>query len=562
MILEPSLRLLLVLKARGKIRKQVRRLRSPKGILLALVGVVLIGAWFGTLTLGWTIRSEPIPVEQRDLFARVAAMALMVMTVTASFNHRGVYMPAEELERLLAAPISRSSLIRYRLVASLGRYAFSGIVFGLVCIRQLPHAGFAFFGVLLFMLTLPIVGQFAALVAGGLELRFGRLMKRSRLRYLHLLVFGLLGIGFMVLMFGDEFAVQFSSLERLEGLTSVLLESSILRTLVSPFTPWAEMVTARTAGEFFPWFGICLALWALFFRITAAIPFDFRELTLETSADVARRIRRVQRTGFGASAGKASTSSFGRRIPWLFGRSPAGAMAWLKLAAIMRKTRGTVTISILIVALMTAASLLIFSKDTPKDILGGAFLVALLGTIYLCAGLRFDFRTDLDQMEAIKSWPISPRRAFLANLLPEVLLVSSLISAAIVIRIVVSGAFHAALLGLLAGIPFIALAWIALDNAVFLIAPVRNIAGQEGMLQHMGRSMVLVILRALFAGVVFGFAGTLGYLAWIFSDSSPEELRIAMVASVAAACLFVADCGLVYFGGWALRRFDVSSIPR
>ena len=561
MILAPSLRLLIRLKLRGKVRKQIRRMRNPKGIFLALVGAGLITLWFLTLSLGQTFQGGLFADGEQLELVPFVALALVLMTVTASFNHRGVYMPTAELERLLAAPISRAGLVRYRLVSSLGRYTFSGVVFGLVAMRQLPHPVYSFFGVLLFMLTLPIIGQLTSLVAGGLELRFGRIMKRSRVRYLHLLLFGLLGIAFVALTFGDELAAQFSSLEQLHGMTAGLQDSELMRALVAPLTPWTSLVTARSAADFFPWLGVCLASWLVLFEFTVRLPFDFRELSLETSADVARRIRRVQRTGFGASSGTATLASFGRRVPWLFGRSPAGAMAWLKLASILRKTRGTVTISILIVALMTAVSLLLFSEDTAKDILGGALLVTLLGTVYLCAGLRFDFRTDLDQMEAIKSWPISPRRAFLANLLPEVLLVSSLISTAIVIRIVVTGVFHPALLGLFAAIPLISLAWIALDNAVFLVAPVRNIAGQEGMLQHMGRSMVLVVLRVFLAFIVFGTAILLGYLVWLLSESAAEELRYVFVASTAAACLFVLNVTLVYVGGWALRRFDVSKIP-
>lgn len=562
MKLSPSLRLLLVLKARGKIRKQWRRLRTPMGIFLALVGSFLITVWLGTLAFGGILRGELFEPEQLQMLVPVGALTLVIMTATASFNHRGVYMPTEELERLLAGPVSRSDLIRYRLYAGLGRYLFSGVVFGLVCMHRLPHSGFAFFGVLLSMLTLPIIGQLTSLVAGGLELRFGRLMERSRLRYLHLILFGMLGISVVTFMFGDQFASQFASLKRLEGLLQTLQDSAFVHALTVPLTPWTRLVMSRTAAEFFPWFGICLASWFVLFELTVRMPFDFRELTLETSADVARRIRRVQRTGFGASASKANLGSFGRRVPWLFGRSPAGALAWVKLCSIMRKARGTVTVSILIIALMTAASLLLFSESTAKDTLGGALLLSILGTIYLCAGLRFDFRTDLDQMEAIKSWPISPRRAFFANLLPEVLLVSSLILSAIVIRVLLTGAFHPALLGLFAAIPLITLAWVSLDNAVFLVAPIRNIAGQEGMLQHMGRSMVLVILRFGLGILVFGIAILLGWLAWILSEDSPKELRYAFVASAAAACLFVLDFALIYVGGWALRRFDVSKIPR
>lgn len=561
-MMDPALRLLLGLKVKGKIRKQVRRLRSPKGIATACLGAVIIALWLGTLAFSSSFSQLEGETQHLNMIVHVGALALVTMTITTSLNHRGIYMPIDELELLLSAPVSRADLVRYRLLASLGRWTFSGVVFGLIAMRRLPHAGYGFFGVLLAMLTLPILGQFTSLMAGAIELKFGRVTKRSRFRYLHLLVVGIAGILFLAFVFGDAFVEQFSSLKGVGDVTEKLANSSFVRTLVYPLKPWTSLVMSRSAGEFFPCLGICLSAWIVAFELTCRLPFDFRELTLETSADVARRIRRVQRTGFGASAGKATLNSVGRRVPWIFGRNPIGAMAWIKLASILRKTRGTLTISILIVALMTVASLLLFDDSTTEDVLLGAILVALFGTIYLCAGLRFDFRTDLDQMEAIKCWPISPRRAFLANLLPQVILVSSLIITAILIRVLVTGGFHPALLGVFAALPLLTLAWIALDNAVFLFAPVRNVAGQEGMLQHMGRSMMLVLLRMVLGGVVFGVAAGLAAVIWLFTDDLNEDFRIALVVSTTATCLLLADVALVFVGGWAFRRFDVSRIPR
>ena len=237
-------------------------------------------------------------------------------------------------------------------------------------------------------------------------------------------------------------------------------------------------------------------------------------------------------------------------------------MAWIKLASILRKTRGTLTVSILIITLLTVASILLFDEGGIEDTIQGALLLALFGTIYLCAGLRFDFRSDLDRMEAIKSWPISASRAFLANLLPEVVLVSFMLALALVLRIVVTGGFHPALFAVFAGIPLVALSWIALDNAVFLFAPVRNVAGQEGMLQHMGRSMMLVFLRLFLAGSVAAISGGLGAGVWFATESMAHPIRVALVAVVVCAVLMIVNWGLVMVGGVALRRFDVSRIPR
>lgn len=559
MLLSPALSLLVRLKLRGSLRKQLRRLRTPKGVMFAVLGGAIVLMWFASLifgTMGGYFDPEELP-----LYVNVGAFAFLAMTITASFNHRGVYMPIEELERLLASPATRRDVLRYRLICSAGRYLFSGLVFGVITARRLPHP-LAFFGVLVCMLTLPLVGQLASLTFGALENRLGGWFKRRSLRYLHLLLLGILLILVMAFLFGDEFVAQFASLREIERSFSHLLASDAARITTLPLRPWTSMLLATGPAEFFPWFAFCVAFWFALFELVARFPADFRELSLETSADIARRIRRVQRGGFGASAGKATMRSFGKRVPWLFGRGPFGAMAWIKLASILRKTRGTLTVSILIITLLTVASILLFDGGGIDDTIQGALLLALFGTIYLCAGLRFDFRSDLDRMEAIKSWPISAPRAFLANLLPEVVLVSFMLAVAMVLRIVVTGGFHPALLAVFAGIPLVALAWVSLDNAVFLFAPVRNVAGQEGMLQHMGRSMVLVFLRLFLAASVGGVSAGLGIGVWVLAEGLDRSLRVALVALTVCAILVLVNWGLVWVGGVALRRFDVSRIPR
>ena len=82
------------------------------------------------------------------------------------------------------------------------------------------------------------------------------------------------------------------------------------------------------------------------------------------------------------------------------------------------------------------------------------------------------------------------------------------------------------------------------------------------MLQHMGRSMMLVFLRMVLAGVVLGAPILLGAVLWFSDADLSQNVRIAVVGAAAAACLLVADVALIFAGGWALRRFDVSQIPR
>jgi hypothetical protein len=203
--------------------------------------------------------------------------------------------------------------------------------------------------------------------------------------------------------------------------------------------------------------------------------------------------------------------------------------------------------------------------DAVHEVLVGAGLLSLVGTLYLCTGLRFDFRQDLEHMELVKSWPLAPSAIFLATILPEVALVSLLLFLGILARAVATGGYHWALFLIVGFQPLATLAWVALDNAVFLYAPVRYTPGQEGALQHMGRSILLMLLRVTLFTVVFFVTAVpiwivIGIYQWAHSDlfGFSFEGSLAAAAGISWLALCAIDGGLVLLGGRMLRRFDVA----
>ena len=100
----------------------------------------------------------------------------------------------------------------------------------------------------------------------------------------------------------------------------------------------------------------------------------------------------------------------------------------------------------------------------------------------------------------------------------------------------------------------------AIDNAVFLYAPIRYTPGQEGALHHAGRALLLMLLRlACFAGtsllILLGmlFAFLLQYLF----DLSERTFGILGLAFGLLALLGQV-AGLIALGGVLLARFDVA----
>lgn len=549
------------LKLRGALRKQVRRLDRPSNVLFAVVGLVLMALWLGVLALrGGGAPAELSPDQLRRAIT-TAALLLAAMTAFSSLAHRGLYLPAAEIELLLAAPVARADLVRYRVLSSSARALFGGVVLGLVAGRHMPHAGFGFAGAFLGALLLPVLGQGVSLLAGSAENRLSARLARLPMRWINLVFVVVLLFVFTTASGVWDLSSWMRELDLAERLRG-LIEHPLVGLLGLPFRPWARMMTASDALDFARWAALGLCLHALLFEAVARIPVDFRELSLSTSADVARRLRRFQKSGSGSASWEVSRGAAGRRVPWLFGRGPAGAIAWRKSAAILRKARGTLVVGAAIIGLLTALS-------TTVEHLGGTdegaryagpLLIAAVGTIYLCAGLRFDFREDLDQMEVIKSWPLAPWKLFLATILPQVAVVSAFIAAGIGVRGALTGDVHIAQLAIAGLVPLLVILWSSIDNALFLYAPIRYTAGQEGALHHAGRALLLMLLRLVcFAGTTcLILLGMLcAFLLQYLFDLSERTFGI-LGLTFGLLALLGQVAGLIALGGVLLARFDVA----
>jgi len=556
-----ALRLLARLRLRGALRRQLRRLRTPKGALLTLLGLGPIVAWLG-LVFASSLLGERRVVEPELLRTQVSLVALVLtlLSFSTALAHRGLFLPREEIERLFSAPVRRSELVRYRLLTNSVRSLLGGTIVGLIFMRAMPIPALAFVGIVLGMLTLPVLHQLVAILLGRLERRLARRLKRLG----SLGLYGLLALGVlvMVLVITD---VTLDDLPVVGRAYHVLVESNdgdvlahpLVALATAPFEPWARMIAATSPSAFLGWFAVCFAICILLAEVTARLPIDFRELSLETAASVAARIRRVRRGG-GAAAGRASRRTAGWRVPWLFGRRGAGAVAWRKTAAILRKAKGTLWVSTLVLGLVTFLSKAI--GGVHAQAFAGPLLIAGFGTLYLCAGLRFDFRDDLDRMETIKAWPVAQSRLFFAMLLPQVGLVSALLMAAVVLRALLAGTFHPVTVGVVGLLPLVVFAWVALDNAVYLFAPIRFVPGQEGALQNVGRGFLLMLFRMVLLAVA-GLVATAAVLAArLVAEILEWPHRAVVAASLAALWLTVlaVDGMLVWVGGKLLRQFDVA----
>jgi hypothetical protein len=566
----PALWLLQKRKLAGVFRKQVRRAKTLKGAMLALTGILVLGLWlasflFGTLARNVSGRTQPGAFQYSTDLVQVAIAALTMINILASLGFRGLFIPKEEIELLFSAPVSRADVVRYRLLVNFGRTLFGSLIFAAVATRSAPVPLYAFLGAFLAMQTIPVLGQSFSILAGDAENRFFAKAPRRLFK-----IAGIAGFFVFVMIAVALFATEKDSFRKFvqqlvnDGGTGVL-QLPVVKALTSFARPWALAITAQSAGQFLLWFGVSLAIWVAMFELAARLPVDFRELSLETSADWAKRLNRVRRGGGAASHAPVSKSTIGWNVPWVAGRGRFGALAWRKLASMVRKSRTALTVSIIILLVAGVGLPMLMqhgNRNNPEPFI--TIMITVVGMMYLCNGLRFDFREDLDKMEFLKTCPVSGWKIFVATLLPETLLVSLLIFLVHAIRYTVEGRLDPILFFIIPTTPLLTFIWIAVDNIAYLFAPVRPVAGQDTMLQNAGKAFIMMIVRMLAIALFIALAA-IPYISWKIvcsianihiSESWPAiDFAIALTGIPIA---FGEAAILAWVGGVMIRRFDVA----
>jgi hypothetical protein len=166
----------------------------------------------------------------------------------------------------------------------------------------------------------------------------------------------------------------------------------------------------------------------------------------------------------------------------------------------------------------------------------------------------------LTRMESLKSWPLSASRLFFATVLPQALIMTLLLIAGVLSRLALTGVYEPVLLKYIALIPAFVYAWVSLDNAVFLFFPVKFIPGQDGAVHHMGRSILLLLLRVILLtsfGVIL--AGTL-FLLSLLSDFMGMGAELVENVGFWLVLFGILVAGALFsrLGGLALSHYDVS----
>ena len=541
-LLPGSLRLLLWMHVRGFWRRLYRNARTPKGLVLTLVGVGLFILWFLPMLLSMRFRGGPSanPSILRD-WLPLGMLTLSVVTLLTTAGGRPVTFTPAETDFLFPGPYNRRQILMYRLVRSSFGTLIGAAFFSIGFSRQTSSffgtyvvATLAFLFLLFFSTAAAQVGQLLAekfsswwqrlvivvvAVALGLAGFFSAPMPAPSTRPM------------------EDFA---QAIKALEGVR----DSVVVRLATAPFEPFARAVAAPDLASRAAWCALSACVVVAMLAVCLRLDGDYLESSATAAIKKAEQVKKAMRSGVAFTPTKK-----GLRLPPLPHWGGAGAIVWRQGTTAVRSMR--IPLLIMGLAVVAMAPLMIAKgiKDPTGPMVGILVMITLLG-----GGLfRFDFRADVDRLDTLKMLPMSSRLLAAGQLATPVVMLMAFqwLVCGIVAALNPSRLGFALTLAVFT--PLVSIVFFAVENVAFLLVPNRVATATPGDLTAIARNALVFLAKFTALAAVLGVAGGVGFgVGWLTGVRSAGMVAGWIVA--AGACAAV-----VPVVAWAFDRLDLSS---
>jgi Putative ABC exporter len=538
--MDGALWLLLRLRLTGFLRRWGRSLRTMKGLLLALVGSLL----YLPMLLTTLIAPRVQLTAQIAMIRRYGALGLFgfcVLNLVLTSDERAVYFAPAEIEFLFSGPFRRRQLLFYKMVNGF----FSSVLVALLMTFFFAHHARsflpAFIGLFLMIEELVLLSMgFGLFVSTVGALAFNR---QRRIAFGALLV---LGIAALLPRSRDLFSG--GGLELLDRLE----RSPVLRVAAWPFRP---PVMAFTAEHLWPelagWSLQGVALLAGLAIGVLALDAEYYEATAAASTRIYDQARARMQGGTTARAYRTPIQL--PMLPWWGGVGPA---LWRQLASAVRFPGRFFTLLFLHLGPMLPMFLggVAWGGLTAAVSPGAVVVAAILATLSLAASMvtGFDFRSDLDRMDTLKSLPIPTAALVIAEIAVPTLMLTVAQGACLALLAGVHRDTPHLLEVLLFLPPYNALL-VEVEAILFLWFPNRIVPGSSMDFSMMGRQLLLMFTKLMVVGFTGGVAVGIGALCYGFVVPS---WPLALVLTWLFMAGFVA--AMVPLAVTAFQQFDVA----
>ncbi|MEP6994230.1 MAG: putative ABC exporter domain-containing protein [Acidobacteriota bacterium] len=412
---------------RNSLRRLARRLSQPRYAIGFALGVIYF-CWtfsrmrFGVPHPGATASLSPQALALALQFSSAAFAAVILMSWVLRRSKPDLALSEAEAQFFFSAPLSSRAVVHYALIRSQATLLLSSLVVAVFFRRGNPAQRVqTLLGAWILLSTLRL---------HWLGISFARASWSERGRTMRAWLATGAAIGLLALLFWtfvDAATAAFGwltshqgfSAEELQGAVSSGRLAGVARLILSPSRAVLAPLFAPTFAAFlFPLAIAAAVLAAHYFWVFHAAA-GYEEATLEGAV---RRAERRQRR----LAGRTRTVTASRRsraaVPFALdsrGR-PEVAIVWKNLISWSRIRLTRFGKGVLVVCALLFVLLRQFSAVVPA----ATGIAAAITIMFVCAVIaimlpvapRYDLRQDLDNLDVLRSWPLSPVRLVAAEL--------------------------------------------------------------------------------------------------------------------------------------------------
>ncbi len=542
-----ALWLLMRLRLRAWARRITRNLKTVKGIIFTVIfGLMVFGCV--VLQIVNAVVQKQAGVAPSDHIERygtlgLAAYCLLMIFGTGKQSPQVAFTPPE-VQFLFAGPFSRRQILSYRIISQFLMTIPISIFFALTMRMMVGTILGGWLALILTFLFLQLFGMAVGMIAATVgELTYSLARK--------LFLFSVL------VALGAAAVIAWRSAGGLEdplGTLEHLEKTDVVQYGLMPLRWFARATTAQHIdGNYFLNAGLALLVDLALLGVIFAVDAQYLEAAAANSEKLYARLERIRSGGI-SSAGPASTRPIRRRMPdpiWLGGIGP---VAWRQFVTALRSRRAFTILLIVTVISGIGPSIALMSNEKTSAALPWELAVlGLFMSLMMNQAMAFDFRSDVDRMEVLKSLPIPAWRIVVGQLIAPVVALS-------LYQIAVVAAVYFGLGKIKLMLPFvILLSWpinlllVSIDNLFFLLFPTRLKPQNPGDFSQAGRQMLLALGKVL--GMVVGLGIPAAFAGVTFSLSGRNWLMTILAAFIPAMISCCLPIPLVVL---AFRRYDVS----
>lgn len=540
--MNPALLILMRLQFRGLLRRLLRGARTVRGALFFALGLLIFAMWLVPVFIGGNI-AKADPDNVRAVMPLILLGVVLGSALTSAGDKAVIFTPAE-VDFLFSGPFPRRQLLLYKLGKSAFAALFSALLMSVALLRFASLWVACFLGCLLALLFVQWLST--ALVIVGQSIGEQARTRSRQVLLIAVIILAVLAVRELLVAQGLSNPVQMD----LKQAALDLGQTQAGRVLLSPVSSFAQVLTAKAATDLLKWTPIAVAINAFLLFIVLWLDANFLEIAANASQKRYEQLRRMTKGGImSASAGATSR----RRLPQPPFWGGMGPILWRQLTGATRGGKG-----LLIVLAALAISIgptLLVSQRGKLDIVV-MFPALIWVSIILASLLKFDFRSDLDAMDTLKSLPLRPSAVALGQIVAPAIVLTIMHWLLLIATAVVLRTEDAIVMLLSAAViaPCLNLLMFAAENLVFLLMPARPSTAGPGDFHIFGRQMFALILRTLLVGAGAGLAFAIAYGVHLAAGDS-----LPVLVAVASVLLLAEAAAMVPLIGSAFRRFDPST---